>query len=149
MIQRGVCRIYHEEKWLIQESTMSLNWMFMLFDETKDDEQICMQTISEDAVRLWHECYGHLSFRGMKTLQSKGMVRSLPTLNSQNFTCSDCLVCKQPRKPIPKRSTWRAKEVLDLVHSDIYGPSIRYPPVERSMYCVSLMITAERHEYIF
>lgn len=29
---------------------------------------------------------------------------------------------KQPRKHIPKRSTWRAKEVLELVYSDICGP---------------------------
>lgn len=40
----------------------------------------------------------------------------------QTFTCTDCLVGKQQRKPIPKRSTWRAKEVLELVHSDICGP---------------------------
>lgn len=32
------------------------------------------------------------------------------------------MVGKQPRTAIPKKSTWRAKEVLKLVHSDICGP---------------------------
>lgn len=31
-------------------------------------------------------------------------------------------MAKQPRSPIPKKSTWRAKEVLELLHSDICGP---------------------------
>ncbi|KAG7547302.1 Reverse transcriptase RNA-dependent DNA polymerase [Arabidopsis suecica] len=101
--------------------------MFLLFDETSDEDrewkqQCCLQTTSEDTPKLWHERYGHLSHRGMKTLQSKTMVRGLPVFDMQIFTCSDCLVGKQPRKSIPKKSLWRAKEVLDLVHSDICGP---------------------------
>lgn len=50
------------------------------------------------------------------------MVRGLPNFDTQNFTCSDCLIGKQPRNPIPKKSSWRAKEVLELIHSDICGP---------------------------
>ena len=125
IIQHGACKIYHEEKGLITESRMSVNRMFVLIDQTDEAErgkQQCLLTTTEDMSRLWHERYGHLSHRGMKTLQSKGMVRGLPDFDAQNFTCSDCLVGKQPRKPIPKKSTWRAKEVLELIHSDICGP---------------------------
>lgn len=50
------------------------------------------------------------------------MVHGLPSFNTQNFTCSDCLVGKQSRNPISKTSTWRAKEVLELIHLDICGP---------------------------
>lgn len=105
---------------------MSSNRMFVLVDQGKSDssssEQRCLKTASEDVSKLWHERYGHLSHRGMRTLQSKSMVRGLPDFGVQSFTCSDCLVGKQPRTAIPKKSTWRAKEVLELIHSDICGP---------------------------
>lgn len=55
-------------------------------------------------------------------LQSKEMARGLPTFDVQSFTCSDCLIGKQQRNPIPKKSMWRAKETLELIHSDICGP---------------------------
>lgn len=126
IIQKGTCKIFHEEKGLIAESKMSMNILFLLIDQTSDEErsrqQQCLQVITEDTPRLWHEQYRHLSHRGMKTLQSKGMVRGLPDFDTQKFTCSDCLVGKQPRCPIPKKSTWRAKEVLECIHSDICGP---------------------------
>lgn len=125
IIRRGTCKIFHDEKGLIAESRMSSNRMFVVFDQTKDDtfrHQQCLQTTAEDIPRLWHERYGHLNHRGMKTLQRKGMVRGLPEFEAQNFTCSECLVGKQPRTAIPKKSTWRAKEVLELIHSDICGP---------------------------
>ncbi|KAG7550979.1 GAG-pre-integrase domain [Arabidopsis thaliana x Arabidopsis arenosa] len=127
LIQQGTCKIYHEEKGLLAESKMSMNRMFLLIDQTRDEDraqcqQQCLQTTSDDLPKLWHERYGHLSHRGIKTLQSKNMVRGLPVFDAQTYTCSDCLVGKQPRNPIPKKSTWRAKEILELVHSDICGP---------------------------
>ena len=97
----------------------------MLIDQTSDAErskQHCFQTVAEDVPKLWHERYGHLSHRGMKMLQSRNMVRGLPAFDEQSFTCSDCLVGKQPRNAIPKKSIWRAKETLELIHSDICGP---------------------------
>lgn len=124
ILRKGFCKIYHDEKGLMAESKMSMNRMFMLIDQggDEDNQQCCLKTATEDMAKLWHERYGHLSHRGMKTLQSKEMVRGLPNFDTQKFTCSDCLVGKQPRNPIPKKSMWRAKEVLELIHSDICGP---------------------------
>lgn len=126
IMQKGACKICHDRRGLIAKSKMSLNRMFMLIDQTNEEakprQQQYMHTISEDIPKLWHELYGHLSHRGMKTLQSKKMVRGLLNFDIQKFTCSDCLVGKQPRNPIPKKSTWRAKGVLELLHSNICGP---------------------------
>lgn len=125
VIQKGACKLYHDDRGLIVESKMSMNRMFMLFDQTDDgrrSKQQCFQTKIEEAPMLWHERYGHLSHRGMQRLQSKNMVHGLPKFDAQSFTCSDCLIGKQPRNPIPKASMWRAKEVLELVHSDICSP---------------------------
>lgn len=72
LIQKGSCKIFHEERGLTAESKMSLNRMFMLFDETSAEERLnqkqCYQVSSDETPRLWHERYGHLHHRGMKTL---------------------------------------------------------------------------------
>lgn len=54
-----------------------MNRMFLLLDQTSNEErsrqQQRMQIITEEIPRLWHERYGYLSHRGMKTLQRNGM----------------------------------------------------------------------------
>jgi len=82
----------------------------------------CFNIIIEDIVQLWHCHYGNLSFKGLKTLQQKQMVNGLPQLQPPSKLCKDCLVGKQHRDSFPKRSTWRAAEILQLVHADICGP---------------------------
>ena len=116
--------MYHEERGRIAESKMSRNRLFMIIDQAGVEalrHQRCLQTTTEDTTKIWHERYGHLRFSGMKTLQNKEMVRELPCFDTQHFTCTYCLVGKQSRNLIPKKSTWRAKEVLELIHSDICG----------------------------
>lgn len=139
IFQKGICKIYHDDRGLLVESKMSANRLFMLIDQTSDAErskQHCFQTVAEDVPKLWHERYGHLSHRGMKMLQSRNMVRGLPAFDEQSFTCSDCLVGKQPRNAIPKKSIWRAKETLELIHSDICGPiSPTSPSGKRYILC--------------
>ncbi|XP_074378095.1 uncharacterized protein LOC141719617 [Apium graveolens] len=71
---------------------------------------------------LWHERNGHLSYRGLKILHDNKMVIGLPRIEDTTKTCVDCFEGKQQRKAIPKQSMWRAKEVLELIHSDICGP---------------------------
>jgi len=60
--------------------------------------------------------------KGLKTLQTKGMVRGLPSFSEGEIVCTNCLKGKQHHDVISRRSTWRASEKLELVHTDIYGP---------------------------
>lgn len=55
-------------------------------------------------------------------MQQKKMVRGLPQLESPTRMCEDCLIGKQHRDEFPKKSTWRATQALEMVHSDSYGP---------------------------
>lgn len=50
------------------------------------------------------------------------MVHGLPQLSTSSITCTDCIRGKQSRDPIPKQSTWRAPQKLELIHADICGP---------------------------
>ena len=108
LIQHGKCNIYHPERGLIMETTMSSNRMFILPAQKLLKEEICFSSLREDQAQLWHFRYGHLSFNGFKTLQQKRMMNGLPQFQAPSKVCEDCLVGKQRRDPFPKESTWRA-----------------------------------------
>ncbi|RVX17651.1 Retrovirus-related Pol polyprotein from transposon TNT 1-94 [Vitis vinifera] len=122
LIQHGECRVYHPEKGLIMQTSMSANRMFILPARVMPKAPTCFQITLEDNTHLWHCRYGHLSFKGLRTLQYKEMVRGLPQLKASSKVCTNCMVGKQHRDAIPKRSLWRASQRLQLVHADICGP---------------------------
>jgi hypothetical protein len=75
----------------------------------------------QDPTCLWHLRYGHLSFKGLKTLHEKNMVEGLPNINNPIEMCEDCIVGKQHRDSFPRGKAWRAEQCLQLLHSDICG----------------------------
>ena len=72
------CKVFHPEKCLIMEMKMASNRTFILHALSQPIASTCFNTITEDMVQLWHYRYGHLSFKGLKTLQQKKMVNGLP-----------------------------------------------------------------------
>lgn len=50
------------------------------------------------------------------------MVTGLPQIVPPNNVCEECIIGKQHREQFPQAKSWRAKKVLELVHSDICGP---------------------------
>ncbi|GJV64547.1 putative RNA-directed DNA polymerase [Tanacetum coccineum] len=126
LFQSDLCKVFHPGRGLIFQSRMSTNRMYPLSEdanettEQKADE--CMYSSDDDIAKLWHERLGHISKTGMKTLQHKRMVRDLPEFIVDTSVCEDCMIGKQTKEAIPKSSSWRAGEILELVHSDICGP---------------------------
>ncbi|KAL8141064.1 LOW QUALITY PROTEIN: hypothetical protein V2J09_007085 [Rumex salicifolius] len=53
--------------------------------------------------KLWHDRYGHLSYKGLQLLQSKHMVIGLLDFSTTIDTCLDCVNEKQIRSSIPKQ----------------------------------------------
>ena len=121
-----MCRIFHPEKGLIIQTNMSANRMFILLTQSQAPSQAqsdqCFHARVESLSHLWHRRYGHLSYKGLRTLMYKSMVRGLPQFFASSVTCADCINGKQHRDPIPKRSTWRATQKLELIYADICGP---------------------------
>ncbi|RDX74672.1 hypothetical protein CR513_45547, partial [Mucuna pruriens] len=66
--------------------------------------------------------FQHGKCKGLNMLQQKSMVNGLPKMKAPTKLCKDCLVGKQPRDSFPKKSAWRAIQVLQLIHTDICGP---------------------------
>uniref|UniRef100_A0A2N9FH80 Integrase catalytic domain-containing protein n=1 Tax=Fagus sylvatica TaxID=28930 RepID=A0A2N9FH80_FAGSY len=148
LIQHGVCRVYHPKKGLIMQTAMSANRMFILLARILPKAPTCFQTILEDNTHLWHCRYGHLSFKGLRTLQYKQMVRGLPQLKAPSKICTDCMVGKQHRDAIPKRSLWRASQRLQLVHADICGP-IKPVSNSKKRYFISFIDDYSRKVWIY
>lgn len=104
LIQGGTCKIFHPERGLIIQATMSVNRMFILQVQHQENciDQRCLHANSQDLTYLWHRRYGHLSHKGLHTLMSKGMVHGLPQFDITYKTCTDCMLGKQHRTAIPK-----------------------------------------------
>ena len=129
LIQHGECKIYHHKKGLITQTQMATNQTFILLveigtqaNQAQVSPPVCFKTTSKDQTDLRHRRFGHLNFKGLRTLSYKKMVTSMPLLNSSSTMCSVCMVGKQHRETIPKRSLWRATKKLQLIHADICGP---------------------------
>ncbi|KAM7502462.1 hypothetical protein LguiB_001366 [Lonicera macranthoides] len=122
LIQNGECRLYHPKRGLIMQTTMTANRMFLLSASVVRETPACLQTTAEDSLELWHKRFGHLSYTNLRTLQYKEMVKGLPCFKAETIICTECLVGKQHREVIPKRSQWRSSHKLQLVHADICGP---------------------------
>ncbi|XP_039137235.1 uncharacterized protein LOC120274764 [Dioscorea cayenensis subsp. rotundata] len=71
--------------------------------------------------QLWHDRYGHLNFESLQVLHHKQMVIGLPEVK-QFSCCESCIFGKLSRQPFYSGKSWRAKERLQLVHSDLCGP---------------------------
>jgi hypothetical protein len=50
------------------------------------------------------------------------MVQGLPTIIEKNEVCEGCVLGKHHRQPFSKGVAWRAKKMLELVHTDICVP---------------------------
>ncbi|GAA0160905.1 hypothetical protein LIER_17348 [Lithospermum erythrorhizon] len=78
MFKDDVCNIYHPKKGIIIQSRMNSNIMFTIKSEIKlgrKFDQNCLQTTSLNLSKLSHQRYGHLSHKGLQTLQTKDMIK--------------------------------------------------------------------------
>ncbi|KAK3000462.1 hypothetical protein RJ639_021063 [Escallonia herrerae] len=71
---------------------------------------------------LWYRRFGHINFKNLKLLHKENMVQGLPTIEEKHEVCEGCAFGKHHRQPFPKGVAWRAKEKLEIVHTDVCGP---------------------------
>nr|GEV29082.1 hypothetical protein [Tanacetum cinerariifolium] len=82
----------------------------------------CLKSCLKDHSWLWHMRYRHLNFGDLKLLSSKGMVKGLDHIDHPNQVCEGCLFGKHARSSFLKVATSRAKDPLQLIHTDLCGP---------------------------
>ena len=105
-IQKGVCEIYDPTRGAIAIVQMS---SYRLFPLKITSVQYCLVTEVKDSSWLWHFCYGHLSFGGLKTLQQKNMVTGLLRLVFLPKFVKNVLLANNIIPNFPKRSHGKQK----------------------------------------
>ena len=71
---------------------------------------------------LWYHRMGHLNFPYLAQLSRKDTdIPLLPVPNNQQH-CTSCHQGKNAKTKFPKGTTTSAIRILDLVHSNLYGP---------------------------
>lgn len=85
------------------ESVMSANRMFILLAGSSPsiEKDSCLQVQIVEQSNICHHRFGHLSYKGLCTLQSNNMVIGLPKIANTTFICEACMKGKQHRVPIP------------------------------------------------
>lgn len=53
---------------------------------------------------------------------NKELVTGTPSIAVEKETCVSCLLGKQTRKPFPQETSYRATQLLELIHGDLCGP---------------------------
>ena len=63
------------------------------------------------------------------------MMRDLPSIKENNEVCEGCLLGKQHRFTFSTSGAWRAKDLLELIHTDVCGP-MRMPSHENNRFFI-------------
>ncbi|GJT77285.1 zinc finger, CCHC-type containing protein [Tanacetum coccineum] len=72
-----------------------------------------------DSYYLWHCLLGHINKKHMDMLQHDGLLQ--PTHDESHEKYKSCISGKMARKPF-LHQVERAKDMLGLIHTDVYGP---------------------------
>ncbi|WVZ03895.1 hypothetical protein V8G54_024701 [Vigna mungo] len=83
----------------------------------------CLSTSNvEEKNWVWHYKFGHLNFKRLSLLNNKELIKGVPLINTPKKICEGCAIGKQARRKFKKSAPKRAKQPLDVVHSNICGP---------------------------
>ena len=92
------------------------NGMYKLYH---DDEK-AFEVITKNEQGLWHRRLGHLGLSNIKLLRD-GIVTCIKFQEQGILCCESCSMGGKTKQPFNKKGGTRAKEVLELVHSDVCG----------------------------
>lgn len=91
------------------------------------------KTRRNETADLWHARLGHVNYHKLKVMMKKSMLKGLPQLDVREDTvCAGCQYGKAHQLPY-ENFEYRAKEPLELVHSDVFGP-VKQPSISDFRY---------------
>ncbi|XP_062541494.1 uncharacterized protein LOC134209531 [Armigeres subalbatus] len=96
-------------------------------------------------LELWHRRLGHLNVDSVKRLPA--MVTGMETPNGKMSTCVPCVEGKHQRSPF-KSSGSKAREVLEVIHSDVCG-AMEKPSLGGNKYFVTFIDDASRMTFVY
>jgi Integrase core domain len=76
------------------------------------------------------------------------MVHGLSLADSPDKFCEGCVIGKHPRSSFPKVAEYRAKNPLELVHTDIYSP-IKPSSISENRYFITFIDNLSRKTLVY
>ncbi|CAL2254986.1 unnamed protein product [Prunus armeniaca] len=76
------------------------------------------------------------------------MMRDLPNIKEIHDVCEGCQLGKQHRQAFPSGKAWRAKALLELVHTDVCGP-MRTPSLDNNRYFILFINDYTRMTWVY
>ena len=106
------------------------------------------KTRKNETTDLWHMRLGHVSYHKLNVMMKKSMLKGLPQLDVRtNTVCAGCQYGKAHQLPY-EESKFKAKEPLELVHSDVFGP-VKQPSISGMRYMVTFIDDFSRYVWVF
>ncbi|WVZ71914.1 hypothetical protein U9M48_020443 [Paspalum notatum var. saurae] len=99
LIDNGVLRLRDREHKLLTMVRRSANRLYVL--PLHIARPVCLAAKQEEEAWRWHARFGHISFNALERMAKKRR----------------CLAGKQRRQPFLKKATFRAQDLLELVHA--------------------------------
>ena len=119
------------------------NGLYFMDQSNAEPVRVLFTNISNHT--LWHKRLGHLNHRGMDML--KNLVTGMNFAHDSE-PCLSCIQGKQTVNKFPKNKTNRAKELLELVHSDLVGP-MEEVSLGGAKYCLTFVDDYSRKVFGF
>ena len=120
----------------MENSSFPIQWLHMAMKAVLDDSW------------LWHKHFGHFNFQALRILSQRKMIKDLPSIEVIEDVCRACQLGKQHRQAFPSRRAWRAKDYLELVHTDVCGP-MRTSSLDQSMYFILFIDDYTRMTWVY
>ncbi|CAL9028014.1 unnamed protein product, partial [Prunus brigantina] len=106
------------------------------------------KTRKNETADLWHMRLGHVSYHKLSVMMKKSMLKGLPQLDVRTDTvCAGCQYGKAHQLPY-EESKFKAKEPLELIHSDVFGP-VKQPSISGMRYMVTFIDDFSRYVWVF
>ncbi|GJU97133.1 retrotransposon protein, putative, ty1-copia subclass [Tanacetum coccineum] len=98
-----------------------------------------------DSALLWHFRLGHISKKRIEKLQHDGLLNSTDLRAFEKSV--PCMSGKMARKPYTHQVE-RAKDLLGLIHTDVYGP-FKIMSIQEASYFVTFTDDFSRYGYVY
>ncbi|KAK8926176.1 hypothetical protein KSP39_PZI018366 [Platanthera zijinensis] len=119
--------------------------LYRLIGSTITGDAAVSTTSDEDSSLLWHARLGHMNEIGLLELHKKGLLKGIKTCKLD--FCETCVLGKQCKVKFVTSSK-RSKQVLEYIHSDVWGPAPE-PSLGETRYFVTFIDDLSRKVWIY
>ena len=119
--------IFDKEKCHIIKNGKTINIGHLLdsklFVVNTQPDYVNVTTTKAPSLKQWHCRYGHLNFGYINKLAEGNLVTGMKFMKGEiDQECEACTKAKMHRIPVPKQSSNKTTQPLELIHSDVCGP---------------------------